>query len=76
MKPAHQNTQSKSWTTVREATFDFLRAVGVDTFFGNPGSTELAMLNRWPTDIRYILGLHEASVVGMADGYARATGKH
>lgn len=61
--------------TVREATFDFLRSVGVDIFFGNPGSTELAMLDRWPEDIRYVLGLQEASVVGMADGYARATGK-
>lgn len=74
------NLQSASemrstWTTVREAIFDFLRSVGVDTFFGNPGSTELPMLNRWPSDIRYVLALQEASVVGMADGYARATGK-
>ncbi|SIS99364.1 benzoylformate decarboxylase [Paracoccus saliphilus] len=61
--------------TVREATFDFLRSVEVDTIFGNPGSTELAMLDRWPDDIHYVLGLQEASVVGMADGYARATGK-
>lgn len=75
MPPSSNAQQSGNWTTVREATFDFFRSVGVDTFFGNPGSTELAMLDRWPDDIRYVLGLHEASVVGMADGYARATGK-
>lgn len=75
MPSSHNARKSGDWTTVREATFDFFRSVGVDTFFGNPGSTELAMLDRWPEDIRYVLGLHEASVVGMADGYARATGK-
>ncbi|MCD1594387.1 MULTISPECIES: benzoylformate decarboxylase [Thalassospira] len=75
MPSSHKADQSGNWTTVREATFDFFRSVGVDTFFGNPGSTELAMLDRWPDDIHYVLGLHEASVVGMADGYARATGK-
>ncbi|WP_245214756.1 benzoylformate decarboxylase [Roseomonas indoligenes] len=62
-------------TTVREATFALLRQLGVDTVFGNPGSTELPFLDRWPADIRYVLGLQEASVVGMADGYARATGR-
>ena len=41
--------------------------------FGNPGSTELPFLSDWPDDIDYVLGLHEASVVGMADGYAQAT---
>ena len=45
------------------------------TVFGNPGSTELPFLDRWPDDFRYVLGLQEASVVGMADGYARATGR-
>jgi benzoylformate decarboxylase len=43
--------------------------------FGNPGSTELNFLDRWPADLRYILALQEASVVAMADGYARATGE-
>ena len=41
--------------------------------FGNPGSTELPFLRDWPDDIDYVLGLQEASVVGMADGYAQAT---
>ncbi len=61
--------------TVREATFELLRAFGMTTVFGNPGSTELAFLHDWPADFRYILGLQEASVVGMADGFAQATGR-
>lgn len=31
------------------------------------------MLRNFPSDFRYILGLQEASVVGMADGYAQAS---
>ncbi len=61
--------------TVREATLDVLRSFGVDRVFGNPGSTELAFLHDWPVDIEYVLGLQEACVVGMADGYAQATGR-
>ncbi|WP_105386464.1 benzoylformate decarboxylase [Neorhizobium alkalisoli] len=61
--------------TVREATLDVLRSFGVDRVFGNPGSTELAFLHDWPDDIEYVLGLQEACVVGMADGYAQATGR-
>ena len=62
-------------TTVREATFDLFRAHGMTTMFGNPGSTELPMLADFPDDFRYVLGLQEAVVVGMADGYAQATGR-
>ncbi|WP_438391971.1 benzoylformate decarboxylase [Caballeronia sp. DA-9] len=61
--------------TVREATLEVLRRFRVDRVFGNPGSTELAFLQDWPADIDYVLGLQEASVVGMADGYAQATGR-
>ena len=43
--------------------------------FGNPGSTELPMLADFPADFRYVLGLQEAVVVGMADGYAQASGR-
>src|SRR3954452_10648007 len=62
-------------TTVREATFEFLRSQGMTTFFGNPGSTELPMLADFPEDFRYVLGLQEAVAVGMADGYAQAAGR-
>jgi benzoylformate decarboxylase len=61
--------------TVRDATFDLFRAHGMTTVFGNPGSTELPMLADFPSDFRYVLGLQEAVVVGMADGYAQASGK-
>ena len=59
--------------TVKQATFDLLRGFGIKKVFGNPGSTELPFLADWPDDIDYVLGLQEASVVGMADGYAQAT---
>ena len=59
--------------TVKQATFGLLRAFGIRKVFGNPGSTELPFLNDWPDDIDYVLGLQEASVIGMADGYAQAT---
>jgi benzoylformate decarboxylase len=68
-------TDSTARPTVREATLDLLRELGMTTVFGNPGSTELGFLDRWPSDFRYVLGLQEASVLGMADGYARATGR-
>ena len=61
--------------TVKEATYDLLRAHGIDTIFGNPGSTELPMLADFPEDFRYVLGLQEAVVVGMADGFAQASGR-
>jgi benzoylformate decarboxylase len=63
----------KSTATVKDATFGLLRAFGVKRVFGNPGSTELPFLSDWPDDIDYVLGLQEAAVVGMADGYAQAT---
>jgi benzoylformate decarboxylase len=61
--------------TVREATFDLFRAHEMTTIFGNPGSTELPMLRDFPEDFSYILGLQELVVVGMADGFAQASGR-
>ncbi len=60
--------------TVREATFELLRERGMTTLFGNPGSTELPMLTEFPADFRYVLGLQEATVVGLADGTRRRAG--
>ncbi|MBV8694883.1 MAG: benzoylformate decarboxylase [Ktedonobacteraceae bacterium] len=62
-------------STVREATYELLRTLGLTTVFGNPGSTEQTFLQDFPSDFTFVLGLQEASVVGMADGYAQATGK-
>jgi benzoylformate decarboxylase len=58
--------------TVRAAVLDLLRAFGMTSIFGNPGSTELPLFRDFPKDFRYVLGLQEAVVVGMADGYAQA----
>jgi benzoylformate decarboxylase len=59
--------------TVREATYDLLRAHGMTTMFGNPGSTELPFLKDFPSDFTYVLALQEAVAVGMADGWAQAS---
>ncbi|CAG9230012.1 benzoylformate decarboxylase [Burkholderia vietnamiensis] len=61
--------------TVRDAVIDFARRVGMTSVFANPGSTELPMFRDFPADFRYVLGLQEAVVVGMADGYAQASGR-
>ena len=66
-------TDSIPSPTVREAVFALLRGFGLNTVFGNPGSTELPMFVDFPADFRYVLGLQESVVVGMADGYAQAT---
>jgi len=50
-----------------------LRSFGITTIFGNPGSTELPMFRDFPEDFRYVMGLQESVVLGMADGFAQAT---
>lgn len=60
--------------TVRAATRDLMRQLGMTMVFGNPGSTELGFLTEWPEDFRYVLGLQETAVVSMADGYAQYSG--
>lgn len=60
--------------TVREAFFDFCRAVGMTTFFGNPGSTELRMFRGFPADFRYVLALQETVAVAAAAGHSLGTG--
>jgi benzoylformate decarboxylase len=65
--------RTKGDSTVRESVIALLRSFGIDTIFGNPGSTELPMFRAFPNDFRYILGLQESVVVAMADGYAQRT---
>ena len=60
---------------VRDATFDLFRRRGLTTMFANPGSTEVPFLTGLPEDLRFVLGLHEGTVVGMASGYAIARGE-
>jgi thiamine pyrophosphate-dependent acetolactate synthase large subunit-like protein len=62
-------------TSVRQAILDLIRAHGLTTWFGNPGSSELTLLQDFPADFRYFLGLQEMVPVGMADGYAQLTGR-
>ncbi len=57
---------------MRDAALRVLRARGLTTVFSNPGSTEVPLLAGWPEDLRFVLALHEASVVGMATGWALA----
>ncbi len=58
----------------REVLLEVLRTEGVTHVFGNPGSTELPFIDALADadDLHYVLGLQEATVVGMADGYAQA----
>ena len=70
--PAHPHA-APTHVTVRDAVLDLLRAFGMTTMFGNPGSTELGLFLDFPADFQYVLGLQESVVVGMADGYAQAT---
>lgn len=68
-----RGTETALQVPVRQAVTDLLREFGMTTLFGNPGSTELGFFLDFPQDFRYVLGLQESVVVGMADGYAQAT---
>src|SRR5262249_31420219 len=61
----------------KRAFLDLLKQDGVEILFGNPGTTELPLMDAFATEneIRYVLGLQEAALMAMADGYAQACGK-
>ncbi|MFZ1094695.1 MAG: thiamine pyrophosphate-binding protein, partial [Xanthobacteraceae bacterium] len=61
----------------KRAFLDLLKQEGVEVMFGNPGTTELPLMDAFATEneLRYMLGLQEATVMAMADGYAQASGK-
>ena len=61
----------------KQAFLEILKQEGVSVMFGNPGTTELPLMDglaREP-NIHYVLALQEAVAVAMADGYAQASGK-
>jgi len=63
--------------TGRDAFLEQLVTDRVTHVFGNPGTTEEAFMDAlqdYP-QLQYILALHESVAVGIADGYARATGR-
>jgi benzoylformate decarboxylase len=61
----------------RSAFLKLLVDEGVTHLFGNPGTTELPLMEVVPDfpELKYVLGLQEAVVVAMADGYARASNR-
>jgi len=67
----------KSRLTGHDAFVALLADEGVDHLFGNPGTTELAIMQALAgcADIRFVLGLQESVVLGMADGFARASNR-
>src|SRR3954451_9824263 len=65
--------QGDGMPTVRDAALDTMRRHGLTTIFANPGSTEISFLAGLPDDFQFVLGLHEAAVVGMASGFALGT---
>jgi benzoylformate decarboxylase len=76
-------TDPQHWENVlpvmsgKRAFLDLLKQEGVEILFGNPGTTELPLMDAFATEneLRYLLGLQEAAVMAMADGYAQASGK-
>lgn len=59
-----------------QAFLDLLAAWGVRWLFGNPGTTELPLLDALVDhpQIRYMLALQEVPALAIADGYAQASG--
>ena len=59
----------------KRAFLELLRQEGVDILFGNPGTTELPLMDAFAAghDVRYVLALQEAAAMAMADGYAQAS---
>jgi benzoylformate decarboxylase len=63
--------------TGRRAFLQLLVDEGVTHLFGNPGTTELAIMEVVPDfpQLKFVLGLQEAAVMAMADGFCRASGR-
>ena len=63
--------------TGRRAMLEMLRAEGVEYIFGNPGTSESPIMHELESfpELKYVLVLQEGVAVGMADAYARATGR-
>ncbi len=61
----------------KSALLELLKQEGVRILFGNPGTTELPLMDALAAeqDLRYVLALQEAPAMGMADGYAQASGQ-
>ena len=60
----------------RRLFLELLKQESVKVMFGNPGTTELPLMDALAgeDEIHYVLALQESLVMAMADGYARASG--
>ncbi|HEY5301380.1 MAG TPA: thiamine pyrophosphate-binding protein [Acetobacteraceae bacterium] len=60
----------------KTALLELLKQEGARVMFGNPGTTELPLMDALAveTELRYVLALQEAPAMAMADGYALASG--
>ena len=60
----------------KQAFLQILKQEGVSVMFGNPGTTELPLMDGLAREpgIHYVLALQEAVAIAMADGYAQAAG--
>ena len=63
--------------TGRSAFLSLLKDEGVTHLFGNPGTTELPIMDALTEhpDLTYMMSMQESLVVYMAEGYSRASGK-
>ena len=75
VQPDGASARTSTPVTVRDAAFDVLRRRGMTKIFSNPGSTEVPFLVDLPSDLEFVLALHEGSVVGIATGYALGRGQ-
>lgn len=66
-----------SKTTGKEFLVEALGRAGIDRIFGNPGSTELPLMEALAgrERLQYVLCLHDAVAVGAAHGFAMVTGR-
>ena len=62
------------FTSGKQAFLEILKQEGVEVMFGNPGTTELPLMDALAVEneMRYVLGLHEAVVMAMATASWRA----
>jgi benzoylformate decarboxylase len=60
----------------KQAFLEILSQEGVSVMFGNPGTTELPLMDGLAREprIHYVLALQESVAIAMADAYAQASG--
>src|SRR5438876_3597670 len=65
-----------AYLTGKQAFLKILKQEGVSVMFGNPGTTELPLMDGLAREpgIHYVLALQEAVAIAMADAYAQASG--